>query len=358
MDARPPAAGLRVGELGERGLIARIAARLPAPPPWVAVGIGDDAAVVEPVRNELQVITTDSLVEDVHFVRRWTTAEELGRRVLAVNLSDVAAMGGTPRVAVLSLGLPDDTPVADIESLVDGVAALGVESGTVLVGGNVTRSPERLFIDVTVVGSVRRRRVLRRAGARPGDELYVTGRVGMAAAGLEWLRAHDTGEALAFPSAAPLPTDADAREAVRAYRAPTPRLRLGRMAARSRAATACMDLSDGLADAVRQLAEASGVGARLNAAEIPCARDGAIAAHMGDDPVMFAIQGGDDYELLFAVSPKRRRQFLAAARLSRGVAVTRIGVVTSAREIAVETAGGPRPLPVGFTHFEAPSTLR
>src|SRR3954469_21398057 len=155
-----------VSELGERALIERIRARIPAPPPWVIVGVGDDAAVIEPERNRLEVITTDAQVEGVHFDRRFSGPADIGHKALAVNLSDLAAMGAAPRAALLSLMLPPAWPVAHLDALLDGMLALAVRARITLVGGNITRSPGPLIVDVTVTGAVHRRRILTRAGAR------------------------------------------------------------------------------------------------------------------------------------------------------------------------------------------------
>ena len=147
---------------------------LPAPD-WLLVGIGDDAAVVEPERNRVEVLSVDALVEGVHFDRAFVPPDAIGHRALAVNLSDLAAMGAAPRLALLSIALPAALPLADFDGIVAGFAALAARHRLHLVGGNLTRSPGPLMIDVTVVGTVKRRQALTRGGARPGDELYVTG---------------------------------------------------------------------------------------------------------------------------------------------------------------------------------------
>src|SRR5215212_7282786 len=184
---------MTVGDLGERQVIARVRARVPVAPAFVVVGIGDDAAVLEPPRNRLDIVTTDAAVEGVHFDRRFMDAGAIGHRVLAANLSDLAAMGAEPRTALLSLMLPDALPVADLDALLDGFLALAARTGTHLVGGNVTRSPGPLVIDVTVSGAAKRRKVLLRSGGRAGDELFVSGSVGGAAAGLAWLQQSGSG---------------------------------------------------------------------------------------------------------------------------------------------------------------------
>ena len=234
---------LTVSSLGERALIARITARL-AMPSWVIVGPGDDAAVIAPVRGALDVLTTDALIDGVHFDRRFVPPDAIGHRALAVNLSDLAAMGAEPRLALLSLALPADYACADFESLVTALAALAGQHGVHVVGGNLTRSPGPLMIDVTVAGTVKPRQALTRAGARPGDEIYVSGSIGAAAAGLKML---------GTPG---LNGGPDLAACTARYLFPEPRIRLGLTLARNRAASACVDLSDGLGDGIRRIAQA------------------------------------------------------------------------------------------------------
>ncbi len=328
---------------GERGLIDAIRARV-SDPPWLTIGIGDDAAVAEPVRGALEILTTDGIVEGVHFDRRLSSPGDIGWKALAVNLSDVAAMGGAPRLALLSLGIPEAMDAAAIDELVDGFLALAADAGVALAGGNVTRSPGPLIVDVTVTGFARRRRVLTRGGARAGDDLYVSGGVGAAAAGLGWWK--DTKEAKDTKAI-------DGIEAcVQRHRRPEPRVRLGALLGRNRAASACMDLSDGLADAVRQIAAASGTGARVDAASLPipeAARAWFVRA--GLDPVTAAAAGGDDYELLFAVPRRARGRLATVVRQARGVPITRIGTLTREPDLLLVRDGGTEPLPAGFVHF-------
>ncbi|MCU1383513.1 MAG: thiL, partial [Acidobacteria bacterium] len=177
-----------VADCSERELIARIRGLLPAAPDWLRVGIGDDAAVVEPERNRVEVLTVDAVVEGIHFDRAFVPPDAIGHRALAVNLSDLAAMGAAPRLALLSMALPASLPLADFDAIAAGFAALAARHRLHVVGGNLTRSPGPLMIDVTVMGTVKRRQALTRTGARPGDDLYVSGAVGSAAAGLRMLR--------------------------------------------------------------------------------------------------------------------------------------------------------------------------
>jgi thiamine-monophosphate kinase len=341
------ARAVTVADRSEGELIARISDRLPVRPAWIAVGIGDDAAVVEPERNRLEVLSVDALVEGVHFDRAFTPPAAIGHRALAVNLSDLAAMGATPRLALVSLALPHSLSLADFDAIMESLITLAGRYRTAIAGGNLTRIDGPLVIDITVLGTVKRRQVLTRSGARAGDDLYVSGTVGTAAAGLQMLRER------AGPSTADGEVDhVAAQPCIHRYCYPEPRVRLGSLLGRNRAATACMDSSDGLADAVRQLAEASGVGATIDAEEVPL-EAGARRwfEQRGADPVREAITGGDDYELLIAVRPRLGRRLTAALRHG-DTPLTRIGACTADRDVVLRQNGAGRPLPRGYDHFK------
>ncbi|MDP1568578.1 MAG: thiamine-phosphate kinase [Vicinamibacterales bacterium] len=329
-----------VGAVGERGLLARIRARVPGPPAGVTIGIGDDAAVLAPAGRTHAVVTVDSLVERIHFDRRWSSPADVGHKALAVNLSDLAAMGASPEWALLSLAMPGDWPVAEFDGVLDGLLALAAAHGVAVIGGNLARTDGPLVVNVTCGGACRPRRVLLRSGGRPGDDLYVSGTLGAAAAGLEMLQAgHDA-------------AGADEAACVARHRRPDPRVRLGVAIGRARAARAAMDLSDGLADAVRQVAEASGTGASIDAAAVPVA-PGARRwfASRGEDAVSRTLAGGEDYELLLAVPPKWRGRLRNARRHAAEPGLTRIGTLTKDRALVVRRADGEGPLPDGFEHF-------
>jgi thiamine-monophosphate kinase len=325
---------MTVGERGELDLVAWIRRRVPPPPPDVVIGIGDDAAVLQPARGEWLVQTADSLVDGVHFARALCPPAAIGRRAVAVNLSDLAAMAARPQWLLLSLVLPADLPLAHFEAMVDGAIEAASAAGAALVGGNVTRSAGPLVVDVTATGRVRPRRLLRRDGARAGDTLWVTGALGGAAAGLAMLR-----------------TDAAARGAsVDRYLAPTPRLREALALAAGRAARAAIDVSDGLGAAVRQLAEASGLGARIEAALVPLLPDARHWYERRGESALDAALASDDYELLVAV-PARGDGRLRAVRSRSATPLTRIGVLTTDRACVLHRNGADQPLPDGFVHF-------
>jgi thiamine-monophosphate kinase len=328
-----------VADVGEHALIARVRDRVPPAPGWVAIGLGDDAAVVEPERNALAVMTTDALVEGVHFDRAFTPPSAIGHRALAVNLSDLAAMGASPRAALLSLVLPPAMLLADFDAMVGGFMTLAAAHGVALIGGNITRSPGPLIIDVTALGSARRRRVLSRSGARPGDEVWVSGDIGSAAAGLQSLAA-----------GGPRGGCMDACAA--AFLEPQPRVRLGTLLGRNRAASACVDLSDGLADGLHQLADASGVGIELDGAAVPVSDDARQWFEArGQDAVTAALTGGDDYELLFTVRPRGRTRIETVRRQARGLRLTKIGTVRREPGVTIVRGGMSEPVPTGYVHF-------
>ena len=369
-----------VADVSERELVARIQQQLPPTPPWVLVGIGDDAAIVEPERNRVEVLTVDAVVEGVHFDRAFVPPDAIGHRALAVNLSDLAAMGAAPRLALLSMALPSTLPLADFDGVVSGLTSLAAAHRLQVVGGNLTRSPGPLVIDVTLAGTVKRRQALTRAGARPGDDLYVSGTIGAAAAGLGLLREvishqssvisqESSGISLSPQSTEDLRlrlmTDdsrltTDDWRLMTAYLTPMPRIRLGLLLGRNRAASACVDLSDGLADGVRRIAEASGVGVIVDASLLPI--DPAARAFFEAqrrDPVEASLEA-DDYELLVAVRPRARGRLAAAIRHG-GAPLTRIGRCTEDRAITIRHSGAEATdaaLPTGYTHFRPFDKLR
>ncbi len=331
-----------IGELGEHAIIDRIRARVPQADPSVLIGIGDDGAVVRPERNAVQVLTTDALVEGIHFDWAFVTPREVGHKALAVNISDLAAMGASPTAALLSLVLPPAMPVRHLDELIGGLLDLAKRFKIDLVGGNIARSPGPLVVDVTLVGHAHPRRLLTRSGGRAGDVLYVSGWIGAAAAGLDALRMRGR----------TVVDDSPLGDCARRFLAPEPRLRLGSLLARNRIARCAVDLSDGLGDGIRQLAGSSRLGATIDADRIPVA-PGARAWFEGRglDAIEPAISGGEDYELLFSVAPRSQKALRAIAHLCRDIPVTPIGSFTADRQLTLERDGRAGPVPSGFAHF-------
>ena len=333
--------------LGEDAWIARLARRLghAAPPP--PEGIGDDAARLRPRAGRDLVWTTDLLVEDVHFRRRWAPPRLLGRKALAVNLSDLGAMGAVPRAFLLALAAPDSLPVSWLDAFAAGLADTARRAGAYCAGGDTTASRDRLSIGVSAIGEVRRGRLLTRRGARPGDGLWVSGPLGAAATGLRLLEA---GQTLDRPG--PRGERAVRVRALRAHLDPQPPLGLGPWLADRGRARAAIDLSDGLAIDLGRLCAASGVGAVIELTSVPvhpAARR--LAAEVGAEPLELALEGGEEYALLFAV-PRRRESELRHLPPNIGSRPLRIGNVTAKGVRLRGEDGRERPLrPRGYRHF-------
>lgn len=280
----------RVSEIGEFGLIAMLDAALPDEVRRSAaleLGIGDDAAVWRPSPGASVVITTDSLVEEIHFRLDWTDWESLGHKALAVNVSDLAAMGAAPKLAVVTLGLRGSERIADLVALYTGMGDVARRYGLVIAGGDIVRSPFGLALHVTALGEVLGEQRLTRSGARPGDIIGVTGTLGASAAGMQLL---------ADPAAPGHAATADLL--VQAHLRPEPRVALGQVL-REQGAGAAMDLSDGLMGDLPKIIAASEVSAEIDLREIPVAA--AVRALFPEQWLTFATRGGEDYELLFTV---------------------------------------------------------
>jgi thiamine-monophosphate kinase len=332
-----------VGDLGEFGLIARVSRGIPRAGDRVVLGIGDDTAAVRLTPGYLLLATCDVQVENVHFILDRTTPELLGRKALAVNLSDVAAMGGIPRFALVSLGLPPSTPVAVVDGLYDGLRAEAEEYGVTLVGGNVSSAREGIFVDITLLGEVEPERLLGRSGARLGDRLVVTGHPGDSAGGL----------ALVLDTSLSVPPDI-AEPLLLAHRRPTPRVGAGRAIGALGLGHALIDLSDGLAGDLGHVVEASAVGAVVWADRLPISPElRALGSLLGRDPLEWALRGGEDYELLVVVPPTAEAAVLDAVA-AEGACAAVVGEIRPLAEgLSLEHPDGRRePLSaVSFSHF-------
>jgi len=337
---------VQVSDLGEFGLIQRLAAHLPSRPD-VVLPTGDDASLVDLGAAALLVATVDALVDGRHFLRAVATPEEIGHKALAVNLSDIAAMGAEPLWALVSLLVSPATDVALLDGIYAGMAALAESFAVAIVGGNVVSTSGPLTLDVTLLGRVQRHQAVLRSGARQGDVLCVTGSLGAAAAGL----------LLATTDDLHIQISPELREAARkSLVSPTPRVREGQILARGGAVTAMIDISDGLAADLGHLCAASGVGALLEVERIPVHPAAAqVAFARGQDAVLFALAGGEDYELLFSVPPDGLDAALRMVGEVGGEA-HRIGTITnSAGTLGLKSGDGTiSPLDAaGWDHLRA-----
>jgi thiamine-monophosphate kinase len=343
-----------VGSLGERALVRHLRARIPSGA-GVVRGIGDDAAAVE--TGALTIVTTDCLVEDVHFERDWAPPHLLGRKSLSVNLSDVAAMGGTPRYATVSLCLPAEVPLAWVDGLYDGLLERAAEAGVVVVGGNLAASPEAVVVDVTLLGQGDR--LLLRSGAQVGDLVVVTGRLGAAAAGLRCLQdgARLDGEGALAPgghwSEAARP---QVLACVMAQLDPAPPLAFARAIAEQDAVHAAMDLSDGLSGDLLHMCRESNVAAFIDSSAVPVDRGAAaLEKEGGADGFSLALHGGEDYQMLMAV-PRDGLDALRDVAVVWDLPLTVVGeFIVGAPGVSLKFGDTLRRLrPQSHDHFEDP----
>jgi thiamine-monophosphate kinase len=309
-------------ELGEFGLIGRIAARVRRKGD-VKIGIGDDAAAIEPTAGFLSLITTDMLLEGIHFDLSLCDPVTLGRKSLSVNLSDIAAMGGIPRHFLLSLAVPKHFSVEFLDDFIEGVLQRGDQFGVTLIGGDTSSSQTGLVISITVIGEQAPDLIVKRCGARPGDLIYVTGTIGDAALGFALLKA-------------------GVRDGAAAARHldPVPRVREGIKLAEAGIPTAMIDISDGLLSDLGHILALSGVGARLNLEKLPLSDDYREKQPLFlDDPLLLPLSGGEDYELLFT-SPPGKKSAVDSALNDTGTRFAVIGEITACGGLSLFTASG------------------
>jgi thiamine-monophosphate kinase len=328
---------MKLSQLGEFGLISRIQRTTPKGRD-VLLGIGDDAAWVRN-RTGSCLISADLLLEGVHFQRRWTSLYDLGHKSLAVNLSDIAAMGGVPAYLIVSLGVPSTLSVSDIDEFYRGIRSLASKTGVVLVGGDLNAA-DSLLISICVIGHAFYRPITR-SGARIGDDIYVTGTLGDSALALHLLIRER-----------PLKRDRAVAYLLSRHRMPTPRLRVGALLSKENLAKAMIDVSDGLLQDLGHLCKASGVGALVREESLPLSPPYRSLA--AKDGTRYALTGGEDYELLFCVRRKDRSR-LETIKHRLDVPITLIGrCVDASRGVQVIDAKG-RPIRVpakGHDHFK------
>lgn len=297
----------------------------------IILGIGDDAAIVSSSGHADEVLTCDAFIEGIHFLPNLHPADSVGYKALARAASDVVAMGAAPSAFLLTLAIPPRHTGAWLNQFSKGMARAAKELGVRLIGGDTTKA-SKVFISVTVLGHVARGRAIRRSGARPGDLIYISGRLGEAALGLELVR---RGRRVSTQR------ETWPRIACERHLYPKIRVALGAWLAEQRIPSAMIDISDGLSTDLARLCAASGAGARLTAERLPCVEIPAAAARKAAalhfDPLRMALHGGEDYEVLFTVSPGKARHLRNAPGHSL---LTPIGEITRQKQIVLVGSNG------------------
>ena len=319
--------------LPERALIRRIrdqAAKGRGARFQGGIGIGDDCAVVPISRAHEALVTTDFSLENVHFKRAWHPPDSVGHRCLTRGLSDIAAMGGEPLAAFLSLAVPRSLPQGWVDGFIRGLLKLAGTFKVSLAGGDTAESPGGVLADIVVLGSVPKGKAVLRSGARPGDRLYVSGELGASAATLDLLSGGKRLRPPDFPR----------------HFHPIPRIDVGRFLRKKGLASAMIDISDGLSTDLAHICEESGVGAEIETAALPVGKMGKAGRRVD---LRFALHGGEDYELLFTASPGKN----VPSRIA-GVSIRPIGLITRGRKIFLRDQKGARQelLPRGWEHFK------
>ena len=336
---------LKIEDIGEFGFIKSIMEGCNFSDDRVVKGIGDDCAVIGPYDHKVFLISTDILVEDIHFIMEKIQPDHLGQKAVAVNLSDIAAMGGKARHLFLSLAIPKRMSVETIHSIYDGIKAVCRRYQVNILGGDTSSSPDKLMISVTVIGEAPEKEVMYRKGAKPGDLVYVTGTLGDSAAGLKLIK----GEIFA--------PEAIASILIKKHNIPFPFLEAGRIIARSQLATAMIDLSDGLLSDLGHICDASSVGARFFHASIPLSRQLKELSEINKiDPYEPAYSGGEDYRLLVTVPKKNVETLKRMLKKEARCYMYLVGEITKEEGLKlVRQDGVEAPInATGFDHFTRP----
>jgi thiamine-monophosphate kinase len=326
-----------IKEIGEFNLIRRMSAILGTPKHKVIAGIGDDSAVLNPPSGKLLLVTTDMLVENVHFSTSTATPYQIGWKSLAVNISDIASMGGEPTYGFISIGFPRDTDAEFVDEFYTGMRDIAEKYGVDIVGGDTVSSPE-IIINISLLGEVEEDSYILRSGAKIGDAICVTGDVGGSSAGLEILK-----QKLSI-------------EGADKHLLPQPRVQEGRFLARSGFVTSMIDVSDGVASEINHICEQSKTGAHVYMKDIPLSSNVvSVAKYTNKNPYSFALFGGEDYELLFTCCPVRFQFLHDQVLCAYNTPITQIGYILDDSSITIEDEYGKKiPLePKGYDHFKS-----
>jgi thiamine-monophosphate kinase len=334
---------MKLSEIGEFGLIQRIRESLPLPNKQVILGIGDDAAAVRPSSGSLIIITSDMFLEGIHFDYSFSTPFQIGFKALSVNISDIAAMGGIPTAALISIGISGNATVEEVDGIFDGIEEVARIYRVSIVGGDTCRSKAGLILSIALLGEVEAGLMIKRSGAKPGDAIFVTGTLGDSAIGLEILKTR-----LQTPNSR-------LQSLIERHLLPKPRIEEGKVIAKNRWATAMIDISDGLLSDLNHICDESGVGAEIYQERIPISSElREMAAEMKRDPLSYVFKGGEDYELLFTVPKDKAEEVVMAEFMGRPFA-SLIGEVTQNERVLIDEYGKRHTfIPSGYDHFREP----
>jgi thiamine-monophosphate kinase len=335
---------MNLKEIGEFGFIKKISRGCLIRPDNIIKAIGDDAAAFETEPDRLTLITTDLLVERIHFLRDAISGFDLGHKSLAVNLSDIAAMGGTAREAFVSIAIPDDCQLDYLEAIYEGIKNLASRFDVNVLGGDTTSSKKDLIINIVVQGTVPKDELLCRDGARPGDLIFSTGYLGDSKAGLHLILNQIEANSKTL------------KALLKAHLRPQPHLKEGRFLARQPGVHAAIDTSDGLSSDLGHIAEESQVGARLFGERIPISQNlKAFCTRFDFNPIDYALSGGEDYTLLCTIAAKNADQIARAFEREFKRPLFAIGEITAEKQIEIIFPDGKtKPItPTGWDHFMA-----
>lgn len=349
----PPSTRRRVSQVSEFQLIKAIARQSPAPNgSSLLKGIGDDAAIIHSLSNANLLVSTDLLVEGIHFDRKLASFHDIGHRAIIANLSDIAAMGGIPQYVLTAVAIPSHYSLSHFRALYRGLLSSCRQHNVRLIGGDTSASRQGLFLGITILGTVERTKALQRSGAKIGDYIYATGTLGDSWAGLNLLQKKSKTPTQRLEKRI-------AKFLIGRHLRPTPRLDIGRWLSSNRLATAAIDVSDGLSGDLGHLCRESGVGALIEAARIPISSQcTTFARNVNLDPISIALQGGEDYELLFTV-PTRQQQTLEGFVKRHGLKVTPIGTVQPrpfGMRIKMEDGSLKKLIQTSYDHFRKRTT--
>lgn len=335
---------MKLKNIGEFGLIKKVTKDITVDKSTVVVGVGDDVAVIKTKSEKYALLTCDVLIEGTHFKRETITPFQLGRKAIAINVSDIAAKGGIPNQALISIGLTKDTKVEYVEEIYRGIKKAAKQFNIDIVGGNTALSRYKIFVDIFLIGEIKPEFLLLRSGAKSGDKILVTGDLGDSSAGLEIIEDPD----LEFNEKFKI-------KLKQAHLSPNPRLLEGRIIAKNKLANSMMDISDGLSGDLAKICEESNVGTLIWEEKIPMSKETfAFAKSIGKNPLDFAIHGGEDYELLLTALPENVDTIIGKVEKKTETKVTEIGEIKD-KEFCIKIAktdGKVAPLNIyGWDHF-------